>query len=409
MADHNLDVFSFPNYNAKMLDVNNGTGVCRVLFAGDSTFEGIGSTSFGNTLPEQIKSLHPEAGEGAVTQSLYNTLWGLGTGWEYWNSSSFGEGGWEGTTSATGNLTFTFPTPIDTITVVYAKGSGFGTFTMNVDGGSALTTINTANGSNALGKTTVTCTAGTHIINVPPPTVGNVFILWVEAYLSTDPTMLICNGGTGGTRTNEWITSNVPWAKVGSFGALAPDLTIISLGINDGISSYNPTDSQSNMNTLVQLAQQTGDVLIVSPVPSVGGPVWTFEQAYMPLIEQVAVNNGCGYLDLTLAGRFVDWNTANANGYMYDIYHPNNAGYAFWSSILNPVLVSIVGSLPPPPVNTVPPAVTGEPIIGQTLTTNNGTWANTVTSYSYQWEFSVDGETNWSPLVGKTSPTLPLI
>jgi hypothetical protein len=39
-----------------------------------------------------------------------------------------------------------------------------------------------------------------------------------------------------------------------------------------------------------------------------------------------------------------------------------------------------------PPVNTVAPVVTGTPTQGQTLTTDDGTWTNTPTGYTYQWQ-----------------------
>lgn len=37
------------------------------------------------------------------------------------------------------------------------------------------------------------------------------------------------------------------------------------------------------------------------------------------------------------------------------------------------------------PANTVPPAVTGTSVVGQTLSTTNGTWTNSPSTYSYQW------------------------
>src|SRR2546421_4231398 len=39
-----------------------------------------------------------------------------------------------------------------------------------------------------------------------------------------------------------------------------------------------------------------------------------------------------------------------------------------------------------PPINSVPPAIDGTPIVGQTLADGPGTWSDSPTSYSYQWQ-----------------------
>jgi hypothetical protein len=39
-----------------------------------------------------------------------------------------------------------------------------------------------------------------------------------------------------------------------------------------------------------------------------------------------------------------------------------------------------------PPLNTAPPAVSGNPVVGGTLTCSTGTWSNSPTSYTYEWQ-----------------------
>jgi hypothetical protein len=43
------------------------------------------------------------------------------------------------------------------------------------------------------------------------------------------------------------------------------------------------------------------------------------------------------------------------------------------------------GYVPPAPVNTTPPAVTGTATVGSNLTCSNGVWSNSPTSYTYAW------------------------
>lgn len=53
----------------------------------------------------------------------------------------------------------------------------------------------------------------------------------------------------------------------------------------------------------------------------------------------------------------------------------------------DPIPVYVVsGSFATAPVNTVLPAISGTQAPGATLTTTNGTWLNTPTSYTYQWK-----------------------
>jgi hypothetical protein len=66
------------------------------------------------------------------------------------------------------------------------------------------------------------------------------------------------------------------------------------------------------------------------------------------------------------------------------------------------------------PVNTTPPAISGTPHIGRTLTTTDGLWNDAVDltpgvlSYSYQWQRSTNGGTTYTDIPGATNPTYTL-
>jgi hypothetical protein len=60
---------------------------------------------------------------------------------------------------------------------------------------------------------------------------------------------------------------------------------------------------------------------------------------------------------------------------------------------------SVPNPLPPDLINTVAPVVTGSTSVGSVLTTDNGIWSNSPTSYAYQWQkngFYISGATNSS-------------
>jgi hypothetical protein len=54
----------------------------------------------------------------------------------------------------------------------------------------------------------------------------------------------------------------------------------------------------------------------------------------------------------------------------------------------------------PMPVNSVAPGITGTARVGGSLIGSAGTWSNTPTRYSYQWEVSADGSTGWTAATG---------
>ena len=63
---------------------------------------------------------------------------------------------------------------------------------------------------------------------------------------------------------------------------------------------------------------------------------------------------------------------------------------------------------PAAPTNSAAPAVTGQTVQGQTLTTSNGTWTGSPTSYAYQWQDCNSSGASCSNISGATSSTYVL-
>jgi Divergent InlB B-repeat domain/HYR domain/Right handed beta helix region len=75
------------------------------------------------------------------------------------------------------------------------------------------------------------------------------------------------------------------------------------------------------------------------------------------------------------------------------------------SCSINPLSAngSVTASFSSVPVNTVLPVVSGTPYSGQTLSTTNGTWTGSPTSYTYQWEDCNSSGTSCTSIAGATS------
>ena len=63
----------------------------------------------------------------------------------------------------------------------------------------------------------------------------------------------------------------------------------------------------------------------------------------------------------------------------------------------------------PGPVNTVAPAVTGTATVGSTLSCSTGSWTNSPTGYTYQWQHDNFGDGSYSNIVGATANTYVLV
>src|SRR6185436_3257797 len=61
--------------------------------------------------------------------------------------------------------------------------------------------------------------------------------------------------------------------------------------------------------------------------------------------------------------------------------------------------------LPEAPANTAAPSISGTAQQGQTLTESHGTWTNSPTSFSYQWQRCDSAGANCAPISSATAST----
>ncbi|MFG1247261.1 GDSL-type esterase/lipase family protein [Xanthobacter flavus] len=350
-------------WQAALAKVVAGSGRAKVLFVGDSTDAGYGSAGAGTALqsasvPSQLakrlKALGVPAQDNSffgtnnlpAAYSAYNPRLVRGTGWVEAGLSNYSLGAacWKCDSPNTGSLAFTISDYTDTADIYYLRGSGTGTFTVNVDGGSTLATVNT-NGAFGLIKQTASFARGAnHVLNMQRSAGNSIYIPIAVMYDSTVAAVEVYNAGWSGALTADIANVTNPWSSANAVAVVAPDLTIINCLINSWtLNAGTPQESiavaMANIQTVITKAKLSGSALLVGPIPSdVSKNTVAGQQAYIAALKDLAATNNCAFVDRTLA--FIDYTTANAAGLMADVAHGNAAGYAMCAQQLAGILLN---------------------------------------------------------------------
>jgi len=164
---------------------------------------------------------------------------------------------------------------------------------------------------------------------------GQVIIVGAEPLLSITKQVLVGNAGVASSTSSLWNTPEV-YNGIGFITTVAPDLSIIMLGINDAFASVSRSAFIANVGALVTAAKVSGDVIIVPPFPNQVPGVLAIESGYCSDLLALAVAEGCVYLDL-----WQRWGAAyNASYIDSDGTHGINAGY--WD--LAQVIASVISN-----------------------------------------------------------------
>lgn len=354
----NADPRYLSKWRKARANVRSGGANGKVLCVGDSTTYGYGSNAAGSASlktgawPAQLASLLQSAhnitaqanaffGDGntaALSGGSLNVCDPRITVGSSWTAgvTSLGHASFTASTT-TNSLDFLPTVNVDSFDIYYVTNGGLGTFSWSINGGAA--TNQSTNTTAGVGKLTVTGSLTANTLHLKWVSGGSVYILGIDAYDSSAKTMSVMNAGWVGATSSDWAPATNVWDPAKAIAGVAPDLTIICLGINDWNGAVSAASFTANAQTVITQAKTSGDVLLVSPPPT--NTAATAASAQSPIVQAhyaLAVSNSCPLIDLN--ARWVDYTTSNALGYYKstDSYHPSKPGYSDMASIIGSVL-----------------------------------------------------------------------
>jgi lysophospholipase L1-like esterase len=350
-------------WNAKAAAVRSGTSRALIACIGDSVTFGFGAGAGDATTnariasyPARMAAKMAAAGLPAINESFfsnmaspaitpaimagYDSRLAVGAGWvSDTNNPTAGGQCWRND-STLNALSFTPTIPVDTFIVWYYTEPTFGDFTLDVDG--AGQTAHSQNVAKSFAKLTKTVALGTHTLNIKR-TAGNVRFGGVIAYNSAARAVDVINLGYSGSTTAIWADATDPWSPLNALGALAPDLTIIKLGINDFNTSVPLATFKANLNTIITRARLSGDVILCFPNQT-NSQTPEYQDSYADAMRDVAEAANVRLVDQYNA--LGSYAALNAAGKMFDGLHPKAVPYDDEAARLASALTSNAPALP---------------------------------------------------------------
>lgn len=306
-----------------------GTRQARILWVGDSLFEGYGATARSQRIIEKttakIRARYGAPGSGAgylppyytptftiadpaTTTGATTTLYGQGARAVILDPGEYVQ--WAGLST-------------DAVDVVYRRSSGSGTLTVSIDGVNQGTTIN-ASGTTAPGMMQrYTMTAGTHTVRVTAS--GSTTVVEGLTVYSGDTASGVVSWDSSHTA---YSSNDYGSEQTGAWGRIAPDLVIYDLINNNFLEGGpNPTTAANDFaNYVAALPSNTTVVVMTGPnANGLSGTVGGFTyQNYVDAIKAKAPLVGAVVME-TAALHPTNFDSA---GWIYtDGLHPNATGY----------------------------------------------------------------------------------
>ncbi len=321
-----------------------------ILLLGDSVLAGSGSngttgyganqraTNWAVLLAAKLNALgiaaRADSVFGAAGQSNYplydNRVSVTVPGWSFAMTLNGLPGGSFRSTTNGAALAWTPTSTWDTAKVWYASSSSQGSFNVNIDGG-ANTLVNASNATAAIGSVTLTAASvGTHTLNVIKSGTTTVQIVGFEFSDSTKKEIQIIQMGFSGAKALDFVSTSNPWDAGSLIQSLTPDLTIISLNINDWNAPTTLGDTATagtyihSLQAIINSAQVSGDAMLLTGDPSAVASYASLatQQTYVDAQIARAAAQGAEALDIW---RGIGSYEA-ATGFYVDTLHPGPVG-----------------------------------------------------------------------------------
>lgn len=342
----------FNRWRLALANVRNGTSNARILCIGDSTTSGIGDSTAAtipatNSYPTRLASflnsvVTPTIVSLAVpltsAASNADNRWTLGTGWSK-VGIGFGAAGtaaFSGTSTAL-NLVYTASPQVncDGFYIYYLGSGTVGTITATASGGTPQVIVASGLASGIYRSLIPAASASSSNTLTITSTLATNYIVGAEPVLSTKMQVLVGNSGCGGVTSTSWNSTGA-FAGLSFIGTVAPDLSIISLGINDAAASISAATYQTNIQAIITKCKLSGDVILCDPLPNQTAGTIAIQKTYLPVLSSLATSNNCVYASI-----FNRWGGAYNSNYMNaDGTHAIDQGYWDWSEFIANIIAN---------------------------------------------------------------------
>ena len=306
-------------------------------------------------------------------------------------------GAWSGSPSPT----FTFNFKLDTISV---QSGSSNTYTPLI-GNDTKTLTCTVTATNTEGSANADTSNSLVIGTVPNNTVAPV----ISGTNTFGSTLTTTNGTFTGTTP---LTYTYQWLRGGS-PITGETLSTYVIGASDSLAAITCEVKATNTYGFDSEVSNTITVQDFAPINTVAPTVSPSGTQSTGTLITASVGTWTGVAPITYEYKWtrngVAINGATASTYTIQLADDGTTirvevkgtnTYGTTAYIASSNSVSAVNVIAP--VNTVTPVISGTTIVGQILTTTNGTWDNNPTSYSYQWK---RGATN----IGTNASTYTLV